>query len=124
MKLSNKQIIESTGALQKILSQDLDIKTQFKLSKDVEELNKVISIYEGSRQKLITKYADKDKEGKEIIENGCYTFKNNNDEFNKDFNELNDIDSEINIEALTLNELEGIKLNNAEFNSIKFMVSE
>ena len=124
MKLTNKQIVESRVAIQKVLSNDLSIRTQFKLNKNVAELNNVISIYEGSRQKLIEKYCDKDKEGKPIIVNGCYTFKEKNEEFNKDFNDLNDIENEINIEQLTLDELDGVKLNNAEFNAIKFLIKE
>ena len=124
MKLSNKQIVESRGAIQKVLSQDLSVRTQFKLNKNVSELNKVISIYEDSRQKIIEKYCDKDKEGKPIIENGCYIFKEKNEQFNKDFNDLNDIENEVKIETMTLDELQDIKLNNAEFNAIKFLIKE
>ena len=124
MKLTNKQIVESRVAIQKVLSQDLSVRTQFKLNKNVSELNKVISIYEDGRQKIIEKYCDKDKEGNPIIENGCYIFKEKNEQFNKDFNDLNDIENEVEIETMTLDELEDIKLNNAEFNAIKFLIKE
>lgn len=122
MKITNKQIVESRGAIQKVLNQDLSVRSQFKLNKNVSELNKVISIYEDSRQKIIEKYCDKNEEGKPLIENGCYVFKEKNEEFNKDFNDLNDIENEVEIETMTLDELEDIKLNNAEFNAIKFLI--
>ena len=124
MKLTNKQILESRVAIQKVLNNDLSVRTQFKLNKNVAELNNIISIYEDSRQKIIEKYCDKDEEGKPIIENNCFTFRKKNEEFNKDFNDLNSIENEINIEKLTLDELEDVKLNNAEFNSIKFLIKE
>lgn len=124
MKLTNKEITDSVQAMSKILSQDLAIKTQFRLNKNVDKLNGIIATFEKSKKSLIDKYADRDDKGKLLVTNNMYTFKKHNEEFNKEFNELLAIKNEVYIEKISINELEGIRLNNAEFNSIKFLIKE
>lgn len=124
MKLTNKQITDSVQAMGKILNQDLSIKTQFKLNKNIDKLNGIIIAFEKSKKSLIDKYADRDEKGELLITDNMYTFKKHNKEFNKEFNELLLIKNDIFIEKISLNELEEIKLNNAEFNAIKFLIKE
>ena len=45
-------------------------------------------------------------------------------EFKKELSELLTIKNDIFIEKISVNELEEIKLNNAEFNAIKFLIKE
>lgn len=124
MKLTNKQIIDSIGSMSKILSQDLNIKTQFILNKNVDKLNAIISAFEKSKKTLIDKYADKDDKGKPKITNDMYTFQKHSEEFSKEYQKLLSVKSDIYIDKISVNELEGLKLNNAEFNSIKFLIKE
>lgn len=124
MKLTNKQITDSVGAMSKILSQDLSIKTQFKLNKNVDKLNGIIIAFEKSKKTLIDKYSDKDDKGKPKITNNMYTFQKYNKEFNKGYEELLSVKNDIYIDKISVNELDGVKLNNAEFNSIKFLIKE
>lgn len=124
MKLTNKQITDSVQAMSKILSQDLAIKTQFRLNKNVDKLNGIIATFEKSKKSLIDKYADRDDKGKLLVTNNMYTFKKHNEEFNKEFNELLAIKNDIFIEKISINELDGVKLNNSEFNFIKFLIKE
>ena len=63
MKLTNKQITDSVQAMGKILNQDLSIKTQFKLNKNIDKLNGIIIAFEKSKKSLIDKYADRDEKG-------------------------------------------------------------
>ena len=55
MKLTNKQITDSVQAMGKILNQDLSIKTQFKLNKNIDKLNGIIIAFAKCKKSLIEK---------------------------------------------------------------------
>ena len=122
MKVKNIQLVNSIATLNKLLTCELNIKTQFNLDKNVKEIDKILESYNASRKKLIEKYCDKDEEGKPKIINNQYTFKENLDEFNKEFNELNSIENDINIIKFSIDELEGVKVNSTELASINYMI--
>lgn len=122
MKIKNIEVINSINAINKILQAELKIKTQFKLNKNIQELNKIVEIYNNSKEVLIKKYADKDKNGELKVTDNMYTFNDNAEEFNKELNELNEIENNIAIEQIDIDELGDIKLNNIEFNTIVFLI--
>ena len=122
MKVKNIQLVNSIGVLNKLLTCELNIKTQFNLDKNVKEIDKILESYNASRKKLIEKYCDKDEENKPLIINNQYTFKENLDEFNKEFNELNSIENDIKIIKFSIDELEGVKVNSTELASINYMI--
>lgn len=122
MKVKNIQLVNSIATLNKLLTCELNIKTQFNLDKNVKEIDKILESYNASRKKLIEKYCDKDEEGKPKIIDNQYTFKENLDEFNKEFNELNSIESDIKIIKFSIDELEGVKVNSTELASISYMI--
>lgn len=122
MKVKNIQLVNSIGVLNKLLTCELNIKTQFNLDKNVKEIDKVLESYNASRKKLIEKHCDKDEEGKPKIINNQYTFKENLDEFNKEFNELNSIENDVKIIKFSIDELEGVKVNSTELASINYMI--
>lgn len=122
MKVKNIQLVNSITTLNKLLTCELNIKTQFNLDKNVKEIDKILESYNASRKKLIEKYCDKDKEGKPNIINNQYTFKENLDEFNKEFNELNSIENDVKIIKFSIDELEGVKVNSTELASINYMI--
>ena len=122
MKVKNIQLVNSIATLNKLLTCELNIKTQFNLDKNVKEIDKILESYNASRKKLIEKYCDKDEEGKPSIINNQYTFKENLDEFNKEFNELNSIENDVKIIKFSIDELEGVKVNSTELASINYMI--
>lgn len=78
------------------------------------------------RAELITKYAKVDENGEFIVENGNYTFTDENfAEFSKQFNELNQIEVEIpDTVKIDESELEKISFTIEEVSIIDFLIKE
>lgn len=78
------------------------------------------------RAELIAKYAKVDENGEFIVENGNYTFTDENfAEFSKQFNELNQIEVEIpDTVKVDESELEKISFTIEEVSIIDFLVKE
>ena len=78
------------------------------------------------RAELITKYAKVDENGEFIVENGNYTFTDENfAEFSKQFNELNQIEVEIpDTVKVDESELEKISFTIEEVSIIDFLIKE
>lgn len=78
------------------------------------------------RAELIAKYAKVDKNGEFIVENGNYTFTDENfAEFSKQFNELNQIEVEIpDTVKVDESELEKISFTIEEVSIIDFLIKE
>lgn len=99
-----KQIIDALPALKKLSDQDLRIKTLYYVSNLICELNDVLKSYDVAKNRLIDKYFVAEDE-KLIIKDGC---ENN---FEKELNELLDMEIESDIKPVEIGEEENIKLS-------------
>ena len=125
MKVKNYEIEQSIEVINKILGSKLSVVTFFNLKKNIEEINKILNSFKDSRQKLINEYCDKDEDGKPVIKDNKYIFTDNQEKFNEEFNELMNVENDINIIKFDIEEFKNVELSNIdEFNRISYLLKE
>lgn len=126
VKLSNEQIINDSNKLRAISEKQLPIKVSYALAKNIGKIESELKVYNKERNKLLDQYATKDKkgefkfdkEGQVIFKDGC------KEKWDKDINELLEIENEIDIHKFNINELEGYSISPGELMVIDYMIQE
>lgn len=116
MKLKNGVIFNATEALNKLATSDLPIKVVYNLKKNMDAINEQLKVINESRNSLIKKYGHDDKitqDDKEAMQ-----------KFVSDFNEILEIEEEVDIRTFTLEDLDGAKLSAADLSAVMFMIKE
>jgi hypothetical protein len=120
VKLKNIQIFYAREILDKIKDSELPVKIAYKLAKIINKIDEQYLLIDNQRNTLVKKY------GKE--ENGqIYVQKDDTDNFDKfleDFNELLEIEEDIEVEQFSIDDLEKVNLSINELNSIEFLIKE
>lgn len=99
MKLSMEKLVQIKPSLQTLLSQDIPVKTSFKLTKWIKTLNPEYESFEENRKKLFEKYGEKNIEGNVEIK------PKNIEIFNKQLRELLDIEVDVKLDKIKLEDL-------------------
>ena len=127
MKLTNRKIVNDANLLGNLTHKQLPIKVSYAIAKNISKIEKELEIYNKERQKLIDKYCLKDEEGNLIDENNQFKIADGNLEaWNKDMNELLDIEIDINIHKFSKDDLfnSNCNITPAELMLIDFMIEE
>ena len=127
MKLTNRKIVNDANLLGNLTHKQLPIKVSYAIAKNISKIEKELEIYNKERQKLIDKYCLKDEEGNLIDENNQFKIADGNLEaWNKDMNELLDIEIDINIHKFSKDDLinSNCKITPAELMLIDYMIEE
>ena len=127
MKLTNRKIVNDANLLGNLTHKQLPIKVSYAIAKNISKIEKELEIYNKERQKLIDKYCLKDEEGNLIDENNQFKIADGNLEaWNKDMNELLDIEIDINIHKFTKDDLfnSNCDITPAELMLIDYMIEE
>lgn len=114
MKLTNGTIFNAQIALNKLSNADLPIKTAYAVKKNVDALKKQIAFINERRNELIRKYGKEDiidKEDKEAVA-----------KFVNDFNEILEIEEEIEINTIDVEKLADVKLSASDLDMLSFML--
>ena len=125
MELSNRKIVADVNTLSQVAQRKLPVKAGFAIAKNLNKIESVLNIYNKERQKLIDKYCEKDEEGKLKTENNTYEIKEGlRDDFNKESEELLEIENEVDIHKFNIKELDGVEISVAELQTIEYMIEE
>ena len=127
MKLKNRKIVNDANLLGNLTHKQLPIKVSYAIAKNISKIEKELEIYNKERQKLIDKYCLKDEEGNLIDENNQFKIADGNLEaWNKDMNELLDIEIDINIHKFSKDDLfnSNCNITPAELMLIDYMIEE
>ena len=127
MKLTNRKIVNDANLLGNLTHKQLPIKVSYAIAKNISKIEKELEIYNKERQKLIDKYCLKDEEGNLIDENNQFKIADGNLEaWNKDMNELLDIEIDINIPKFSKDDLfnSNCNITPAELMLIDYMIEE
>ena len=127
MKLTNRKIVNGANLLGNLTHKQLPIKVSYAIAKNISKIEKELEIYNKERQKLIDKYCLKDEEGNLIDENNQFKIADGNLEaWNKDMNELLDIEIDINIHKFSKDDLfnSNCNITPAELMLIDYMIEE
>lgn len=105
MKLRNEKIVNSIHVLSKLTNMDLNIKVSYAIAKNISKIKKELEVYDKEKAKLIDKYCEKDKEGNLKIDKDRKTKIIDQENWNKDFKELLEIENEIDIHKINEEDL-------------------
>jgi hypothetical protein len=126
MKLKNKVVIDAIPALNSLSEIKLPVKTSYVIAKNIRELSKILEDVEGVKKKIFDKWVEKDKDGNPLTQDNkqdVFKLKKNN-EFNKDLNELLEIENDVNISKVNLDDLKGVDLAPSTLINIDWMIEE
>lgn len=124
MKLSNRELLSNMQRLKVLAQRDLPIKASYAIAKNMRKIEDELKPYEEERQRLLEKHGKKDKEGELIVdERGRAKFKDKK-AWNKDVDELLDIEVEIDFHKFNIKHLEGREISPAELIALEHMIEE
>lgn len=105
MKLKNKDILKFVNGCTALREKKLPVRLGYAIKKNLGSVSDTANAYNTERSTLISRYAEKDNNGYPLIEEGRYRIKDK-ENFEKDLNELLEIETEVNIHQVTLEEIE------------------
>ncbi len=120
MKFTLQEIYNLGQSLGKLLSQELPIKTAYKLLKFSKECSSELQTLEKARVKLVKQYAGEKEEGKEV-----QVSDKNKEIFSKEFNDL--LQEEVSIKfkpQLYINDFGDIQISAADLISLDKLIKE
>lgn len=128
MKLTNRKIVNDAMFLGSLAQKQLPIKISYAISKNIKKIEKELEIYNSERQKLLDKYAIKDKNGENLIDenNQLKIDDENMSNWNKSINELLDIEINIDIHKFNKDDLlsSNCEMTPSELMLIDYMIEE
>lgn len=128
MKITNRKIVNNTNLLAALTNKQLPIKISYAIAKNISKIEKELEIYNIERQKIIDKYCIKDSKGNNAIDdNNQYKIDDKYlESFNKDINELLDIEIDINMHKINKDDLfdSNCNMTPAELMLIDYMIEE
>lgn len=128
MKLTNRKIVNDANFLGALTHKQLPIKVSYAIAKNISKIERELEIYNKERQKLIDKYCIKDEERNNVIDenNQLKIADENLEAWNKDINELLDIEVDIDIHRFNVNDLlnSNCEMTASELMLIDYMIEE
>lgn len=127
MKMTNRDMQGKVQTLSTLANKQLPVKVSYALAKNINTLNKELKIFEEEKMKIIKAYAVKNEHGEPKIKDNKFVFiEGKEEECDKKYNELLDIEVEFDVRTVDINELLNSNLNFApsELLEIDFMLAE
>ncbi|AMN31766.1 DUF1617 family protein [Clostridium perfringens] len=125
IKMTNKEILEKVNVLGELTARKLPVKVSYAIGKNISKVERELKLYNKERQKLIEEYCLKEDDGTLKITEGNYDIDPKRlDDFNKEINELQEIEVEIDIHKFNIELLDGYEMSPGELMCIDFMIEE
>lgn len=105
MKLKNRDIVNFINGCAVLRTKKLPIKIGYAINRNIIILSEAAEAYNVAREKIIEEHTEKDSEGKPIVKDNSYVFKDTQ-RFNKDLEELLGIDTEVNLHTISEKDIE------------------
>ena len=125
VKMTNKEILEKVNVLGEISLRKLPVKVSYAIGKNISKVERELKHYNKERQKLIEEYCLKEDDGTLKITDGNYDIDPERLEyFNKEINELQEIEVEMDIHKFNIELLNGYEMSPGDLMCIDFMIEE
>ena len=126
MKFTNQELLNNIGALRSVAQKQLPVKISYAIAKNISKVDSELKIYNKERQKLVDKYAEKDKNGQpKINKNNQYNIKKEcMEDWNRDVQELLSISVELDVFTFSVDLLDGFNISPAEMGVLARMVDD
>ena len=128
MKLTNRKIVNDVNFLAILTQKQLPIKVSYAIAKNISKIESELKIYNKERQKLLDKFCVKDSEGNNVIDenNNLKIADEHLEVWNKEINELLDIEVEIDIHKFNVDDLiySNCEMTPGEIMLIDYMIED
>ncbi len=125
IKMTNKEILGKLNVLGELTAKKLPVKVSYAIGKNISKVERELKHYNKERQKLIEEYCLKEDDGTLKITEGNYDIDPKRlEDFNKEINELQEIEVEIDIHKFNIELLDGYEMSPGELMCIDFMIEE
>lgn len=105
MKLKNRDIVNFINGCTTLKEKKLPIKIGYAVHRNILSLAEAAEVYNVAREKIIEEHTKKDSEGKPVVKDNGYVFKDTQ-RFNKDLEELLGIDTEVSLHTISEKDIE------------------
>lgn len=124
MKITNRELLNKIRVLESTAEKQLGVKVSYIIAKNIKNINKELELFNEEKIKIINKYSEKDEQGNPKINNNNFILvKGKEDLVNKEYNELLDIEIEIDIKKFNINEIDSeAKFTPNELIELDFMI--
>ena len=123
MKVTNKQLLESVEALRVLNGQKLPVKISYKVAKNSRVINEGLKDYTETLKKLQEDHSEKDEDDKPKVEGNRFVMKDQED-FNKAYEELLELEAELSVKPIKLDDLGTIELPPSVLMSLEWLIQE
>lgn len=126
IEISVSTLVDCTETLNELIQKPLKIRTAYKIARLAREIQKELELFETTKVSLVKKYGELDENGKPVIlENGNYKIKSESSkEFLTEYQDMLTQKISLNIEPLSLEELEEERFTPQEISSIIDFIKE
>lgn len=122
MKIKNYEAINTYAKLGEILKNySFKAKVCQAIVKNKNKLKEIVNTFDESRQTLVKSLADKDENGEPIIENGNYVI-TDKAQINKEFAELQMLETEIEFDTISVDDLADKEINGADYEVLSIFI--
>lgn len=106
------------------MKKELPIRASYALMKNKNKVNSVLKNFDEISKKLTDKYVKRDENGNPLKDKKGLPKSDNQEQWNKDFEELLDIENEIDVHQISISDLQGVNLSVGQLEAINFMIKE
>ena len=122
MKIKNYEAINIYAKLGEILKNySFKAKVCQTIVKNKNKLKEIVDNFEEARQTLVKSLADKDENGEPIVENDNYVIKDK-EKLNKEFMELQTIETEVEFDKIPVDDLADKEINGADYEVLSIFI--
>lgn len=125
IEISVSTLINCTQALNELIKKPLKTKTAYKIARLAREVSRELELFNTTKEALIEKYGEHDADNNLITENNTYKIRQDaREEFIKEYQEVMEQNINLNIEPISLKQLEDEKFTPQEISSILDFIEE
>ena len=122
MKIKNYEAINTYAKLGEILKNySFKAKVCQSIVKNKNKLKEIVDNFDEARQTLVKSLADKDENGEPLVEGNNYVIKDR-EKLNKEFMELQAIETEIDLDKISVDDLADKEINGADYEVLSIFI--
>lgn len=110
-----RNIVKSAPVLQKLTAQEFSVAQLYRAAKVIKAVNEELAIYDTGRRELIERHCEKDGD-KLKYKDGT------GEAFNRELQELLDVEVDLNVKPLVLTERDNIRLTLCDMDAVEGLV--
>ena len=122
MKIKNYEAINTYAKLGEILKNySFKAKVCQSIVKNKNKLKEIVDNFDEARQTLVKSLADKDENGEPLVEGNNYVI-NDREKLNKEFIELQEIETDVEFDKISVDDLADKEINGADYEALSIFI--